>query len=443
MLEPDSLALASANEWHIMFHPLSVGTIVGIAVVIILLFCSAMISGAEVAFFSLSPVDKENLKDPKVKTFQLIRGLLELPEKLLATILVSNNFVNVGIVIISTYITHSLIDFSEAPIFGFVFEVVVITFALLLFGEILPKIYASSHAITFARFMARPLSILSTLFYPLSALLIKSTSLVNKQMLKHKHNNISINDISQALDLTDEEELSDDKTILEGIVKFGNTSADQIMTPRIDVVAVDMETTLEKLIDLININGYSRIPVYDDSFDDVKGILYIKDLLPHFNHGESFRWQTLIRPPYFVPENKKIDDLLQEFQKNKVHMAIVVDEYGGTSGIITLEDVLEEIVGDIIDEFDDDDRHFTRIDNSTYVFDGKTQLNDFYRICELDDTFFDDVKGEADTLAGLILEMKGEFPTPNEKIEFNEIEFTIELMDKRRIKKIKVAFKQS
>lgn len=443
MLEPDSLALASANDWHIMFLPLSVGTIVGIAVVIILLFCSAMISGAEVAFFSLSPGDKENLKDPKVKTFQLIRGLLELPEKLLATILVSNNFVNVGIVIISTYITHSLIDFSEAPIFGFVFEVVVITFALLLFGEILPKIYASNNAIAFARFMARPLSLLSTLFYPLSALLIKSTSLVNKRMLKHKHNNISINDISQALELTDEEEISEDKTILEGIVKFGNTCADQIMTPRIDVVAVDMLTPLDKLIDLINVNGYSRIPVYADSFDNVKGILYIKDLLPHFNHGDTFRWQTLIRPPYFVPENKKIDDLLQEFQKNKVHMAIVVDEYGGTSGIISLEDVLEEIVGDIIDEFDDDDRLFTRIDNSTYVFDGKTQLNDFYRICELEDTFFDDVKGEADTLAGLILEMKGEFPTPNEKIEFNEIEFTIELMDKRRIKKIKVAFKHS
>lgn len=258
--------------------------------------------------------------------------------------------------------------------------------------------------------------------------------------MRHKHNNISINDISQALELTSDEEFSEDKTILEGIVKFGNTSADQIMTPRIDVIAVDLLTPLDKLIDLINVNGYSRIPVYTESFDNVKGILYIKDLLPHFNHGDSFRWQTLIRPPYFVPENKKIDNLLQEFQKNKVHMAIVVDEYGGTSGIITLEDVLEEIVGDIIDEFDDDDRLFTRIDDSTYVFDGKTQLNDFYRICELDDEFFDDVKGEADTLAGLILEMKGEFPTPNEKISFNDIEFTIELMDKRRIKKIKVAF---
>jgi putative hemolysin len=440
MLEPDSLSLASANEWHIMFHPLSMGTVIGIVVVVILLIFSAMISGAEVAFFSLSPTDKENLKDPKEKSYQLIRGHLELPERLLATILVSNNFVNVGIVIISTYITHSLIDFSEAQVVGFIFEVVAITFALLLFGEILPKIYASNNAIAFARLMARPLSILSTLFYPLSATLIKSTSLVNKRLMRHKHNNISINDISQALELTSDEEFSEDKTILEGIVKFGNTSADQIMTPRIDVIAVDLLTPLDKLIDLINVNGYSRIPVYTESFDNVKGILYIKDLLPHFNHGDSFRWQTLIRPPYFVPENKKIDNLLQEFQKNKVHMAIVVDEYGGTSGIITLEDVLEEIVGDIIDEFDDDDRLFTRIDDSTYVFDGKTQLNDFYRICELDDNFFDEVKGEADTLAGLILEKKGEFPTPNEKISFNDIEFTIELMDKRRIKKIKVAF---
>lgn len=439
MLESDSISSVVDSGWQVHFNPLTMESVVGFVVVILLLCLSALISGSETAFFSLTPNDQEKLKDSKSRTHQLVLELLTAPERLLATILVTNNFVNVGIVVISTYLTHSLIDFSDAPVLGFVFELVVITFALLLFGEILPKIYANSRPLPFALRMARALSFFSWLSSPLSYTLIHSTSFVNKRMGKHKHT-VSIGDISQALDLTSEEELSDDKTILEGIVKFGNISAEQIMTPRIDVLSVDIETSFVELMEIVRVNGYSRIPVFETSFDNVKGILYIKDLLPYFDKDASFRWQSLMRPPYFVPENKKIDDLLQEFQRNRVHMAIVVDEYGGTSGIITMEDVLEEIVGDMIDEFDDDDMLYSKFDGNNYLFEGKTPLNDFYRICDLDSTLFDEVRGEADTLAGLILEMKGEFPAVNERIPFGKIVFTIDSMDKRRIKKIKVTF---
>jgi gliding motility-associated protein GldE len=258
--------------------------------------------------------------------------------------------------------------------------------------------------------------------------------------MKKYDKNISIDEISQALELTDEQELSDDKGILEGIIKFGSTDVDQIMTPRIDVVAIDISEPFDKVVQMINQSGYSRMPVYEDTFDNIAGVLYIKDLLPYLQNNDDFRWQTLIRPTYFVPENKKIDDLLKEFQKSKVHMAIVVDEYGGTSGIVTLEDILEEIVGDITDEFDDDDRLFTKLSENAYLFDGKTQLNDFYRICALDDEYLDEVKGEADTLAGLLLEMKGDFPKMNETLTFKNIDFTAEALDNRRIKKIKVIF---
>lgn len=437
MLEPDSISSAVASDWHIYFNPLSLGSVIGLIVVIVLLIMSALVSGSENAYFSLTPNDQEYLKGSKLKTHQLVLELLNVPERLLATILVTNNFVNVGIVVLSTYLTHSLIDFSEAPILGFIFELVIITFILLLFGEILPKIYASSRPLSFALRMARPLYIFSVLFSPLVYVLTHSTSFVDRLRLRQKHA-ISIDEISQALELTSEEDISDDRAILNGIVKFGNISAEQIMTPRIDVLSIDLETSFDKLKSLVKENGYSRIPVFDDSFDNVKGILYVKDLLPYFNNDDLFRWQFLIRPPYFVPENKKIDDLLQEFQRNRVHMAIVVDEYGGTSGIITMEDVLEEIVGDMVDEFDDDDSLYTKLDGNNYLFDGKTQLNDFYRICNLDSTMFDTKKGEADTLAGLILEMKGEFPVVDEKICYENLIFTIDSMDKRRIRKIKV-----
>jgi gliding motility-associated protein GldE len=360
----------------------------------------------------------------------------------LATILVSNNFLNVGIVILSTYLINKTVDFSGSVVLGFIIEVILITFILLLFGEILPKIYAGNFSLSFAEFMSKPLWVCTKVFSPLTFLLIHSTSFVKKRVISH-NNNLSINDISQALELTSKEELSDDKGILEGIVKFGSTSVYQIMTPRIDVIAIENDYTTDKIISLINESGYSRIPVFNDTFDKIDGILYIKDLLPHFHELDTFNWQSLLRPPYYVPENKKIDDLLKEFQKEKVHMAIVVDEYGGTSGIVTLEDILEEIVGDITDEFDDDDLLFSQVNENTYLFDGKTQLNDFYRICDLEDDFFNEVKGEADTLAGLLLEMKNNFPKLNEKLVYKNIDFTVESLDKRRIKKIKVVFNKT
>lgn len=425
--------------WDIQFYQIEPFHLIGFAALLLLLFFSAMISGSEVAFFSMSPTERNNINESKKKAHQLINELLEVPEKLLATILVANNFINVGIVILSTYMVHNLVDFTNEPILGFIIEVVVITFVILLFGEILPKIYASSYTLSFAGFMSRPLKALSLIFSPVIFVLIKSTSVVNRRIARYSKN-LSIDELSQALELTDNNEFDEDKGILEGIINFGSTSVDQIMTPRIDVVAVDEQFTYQKVIEIVKESGYSRIPVYNETFDHISGILYVKDLLPHIDKPESFNWQVLQRPPYYIPENKKIDDLLKDFQQNKVHMAIVVDEYGGTSGIVTLEDILEEIVGDIIDEFDDDDRQFAIINENTYLFDGKIQLNDFYRICNIPSDSLDDVKGDADTLAGLLLEMKGDFPTLNEKITYQNIEFTIEDMDKRRIKKIKVSF---
>jgi putative hemolysin len=426
----------------ISFYPLTTGIVVGFLVLLILLFLTALISGAEVAFFSLSPSNKLFINQSKRHVHHLIRDLLKVPDKLLATLLVTNNFLNVGIVILSTYLINRSVDFSQSPILGFIIEVILITFILLLFGEILPKIYAGNFSMPFAEFMSKPLMVCNKAFSPLTFLLIHSTSFVKKRVIG-RNNNLSLDDISQALELTSEEELSDDKGILEGIVKFGSTSVYQIMTPRIDVIAIENDYTSDKIINLINESGYSRIPVFNDTFDKIDGILYIKDLLPHLHQLETFHWQSLLRPPYYVPENKKIDDLLKEFQKEKVHMAIVVDEYGGTSGIVTLEDILEEIVGDITDEFDDDDLLFSQINENTYLFDGKTQLNDFYRICDLDDDFFNEVKGEADTLAGLILEMKSNFPKLNEKLIYKNIDFIVESLDKRRIKKIKVTFNKT
>ncbi len=425
---------------QIVFNPISVEVIIGIIILIILLIFSGSVSGSEVAFFSLSPNDNELLRSSSKKSHKNILELSSIPDKLLATILVANNFVNIAIVILSTFIFHSLIDFSQAPILGFLIEIILITFILLLFGEILPKIYASNYSMWFAGFMARPLQICAKIFKPLIAILIKSTDAVNKR-LAVKNRNISIDEISQALELTNEEEISEEKGILEGIVKFGTTEVDEIMTPRTDVTGIEKNYTLQKVINIINQTGYSRIPVYEDNFDNVVGILYIKDLLPNISTTD-FQWQTIIRSSYFVPENKKIDDLLKEFQKEKVHMAIVVDEYGGSSGIVTLEDILEEIVGDIVDEFDDDDRLYAKLNENTFIFDGKTQLNDFYRICNLDDHYFEEVKGDADTLAGLILENKGDFPKLNEHLTLINIDFIVEAIDNRRIKKIKVIFNQ-
>ncbi len=439
-METDPLlaALLPAG-WNIEFHPLTIGIVIALIIVLLLLFSSAMISGSEVAYFSLSAAEKQKLKKPG-RTNQRVLENLDNPEKLLATILVTNNFVNVGIIILTAYVSNGLISFTDAPILEFTFQVVLITFFLLLFGEIIPKVYATHSALRFSKTMALPLQTLEKLFRPINSILIFSTGFVNKRMQKHRKN-ISIDEISQALELTSDYELSDEKDILEGIVKFGNKNVSEIMKSRVDVVALDIKTQFDEVINTINDSGYSRIPVYIDSFDNVSGILYIKDILPHYHKTKAFKWQTLIRPPFYVPDTKKISSLLEEFQKSKIHLAIVVDEYGGTSGIVTLEDILEEIVGDITDEFDEEENFFTKINDKTFLFDAKVLLGDFYRITNCDDTVFDDVKGDADTLAGLILELKGEIPKINEEIKCKQFVFTIKEVDNRRIKEIKVTIK--
>lgn len=404
--------------------------------ILILLLISALISGSEVAYFSMKPADKEKLTQSRRD--QMVLHHLKNPDKLLATILVTNNFVNVAIVIIGAFITGSIFDFSNSPVLEFIIQTVVITFLILMFGEILPKVYASYYQLSFARFMAYPLSTLGTVFKPLNALLINSTSFVNRRLQKKKKDNISMDEISQALELTSEDEISEERDILEGIVKFGNKDVGEIMCPRVDVTAIDIRSDFSEVLAVINETGYSRIPVYSESFDNVRGILFIKDLLPHVEKGKEFNWQSLLRPPFFVPETRKIDAMLEDFQKNKVHMAVVVDEYGGSAGIVTLEDVLEEIVGDIADEFDEDEHFYSRLNDKKFVFDGKTSLIDFCRIVGVDGEIFDDIKGDADTLAGLILEIKGEFPILKEKINCKNINFSIEAIDKRRIRQIGV-----
>lgn len=420
----------------IQFHPFTIGIAFSIFIVVLLLITSALISGSEVAFFSLNAGDKQKLKK-KGKTNQRVLSNLESPEKLLATILVANNFVNIGIIILTTFITKNIFTIQNSPLVEFILQVVLITFILLLVGEIIPKVYASYFALGFARFMAFPLQILGKIFQPVNSILIYSTSFVNRRLQKHRKE-ISMNEISQALELTSDQELSEEKEILEGIVKFGNKNVEEIMHPRVDVIAIDIKTEFKEVLKIINDSGYSRIPVYIDSFDNISGILYIKDILPHSHKGNQFKWQTLIRAPFYVPKTKKINSLLEEFQKNKVHLAIVIDEYGGTSGVVTLEDILEEIVGDITDEFDEVEVFFSKISDNTYLFDGKVLLGDFYKAVGCNDSVFDEVKGDADTIAGLILELKGEIPRLHEKIKCKQFSFTIDEVNNRRIKKIKV-----
>lgn len=429
-----------AVTMNVQFLPFTIGIAISLVVIVILLFFSAMISASEVAYFSLSPSEKQKISGRSTKKNKYTFKNLESPEQLLATVLVANNFVNVGIVILSSFTIDSLIDFSNEPILGFVIQVIIISFFILLIGEIIPKVYATKHALRFARFISIPLYFLIKILRPFNSLLIQSTSFVNKRM--HSNNqHISVDQLSQALELTSQLELKEDKEILKGIVKFGNKSVVEIMHSRVDVVSADIKDSYAKIMNLITETGFSRIPVYSNTFDNIKGILYIKDILPHIHKGTTFRWQSIIRPPFYVPETKKIDDLLEDFQKNKVHMAIVVDEYGGTSGIVTLEDVLEEIVGEITDEFDEEEKFYTKISDNKYIFDGKTLLNDFYKVIGTDEALFDDVKGEADTLAGLILELKGEIPVKNDIINCKNFVFSIEAVDNRRIKQIKVEIK--
>ena len=434
--------MLTAIYWNIQFHPFTSGMAISLLVIVFLLMLSALISGSEVAYFSLSPDEKHKIFNTSARKNNYIRKNLESPEQLLATILVANNFVNVGIVILSSFTVDSLIDFSNEPILGFIVQVIVISFVILLVGEIIPKVYSTHHALKFARFIAVPMYYTIKLLKPINSILIFSTSFINNRI--HAYNNhISVDELSQALELTSKTELKEDTDILKGIVKFGNKSVVEIMRSRVDVVSIDINSGFSKVMSLITETGFSRIPVFSETFDNIKGILYIKDLLPHVHKGASFRWQSIIRPPFYVPETKKIDDLLEEFQKNKVHMAIVVDEYGGTSGIVTLEDVLEEIVGEITDEFDEEEKFYTKISENKYLFDGKTLLNDFYKVIGIEEGIFDDVKGEADTLAGLILELKGEIPAKNDTITCKNYVFSIEAVDNRRIKQIKVEIKNT
>jgi putative hemolysin len=406
---------------------------------IILLISSALISGTEVAFFSISQVDIDDLSSKNEK--DIVVKLLQKPKKLLATILITNNFINILIVLLFASLGEQLLEDFNYSIFGikvrFLIEVVLVTFLILLFGEVLPKVYASRKAVRFASFMSKPVQVLNTFLTPLSYPLINLTNIVEKS-LGNKSNIFSVETLSQALELTSKGATTkDEQKILEGIVSFGNTETVQIMKPRIDIFALSDDETYEAVLDKILKNGYSRNPVYHENIDTIIGVLYAKDLLAHLNK-ETFKWQRLLRDPLFVPENKKLDDLLSEFQEKKNHLAIVVDEYGGTSGLVTLEDVIEEIVGDINDEFDEDDLSYSKIDEDNYIFEGKTTIKDFCKVLgDEDEALFEEEKGESETLAGFILEISGKFPKRGEKINFKNYTFTIEALDNKRIKQVK------
>lgn len=415
--------------------------LLGILAIIVLLLMSALVSGAEVAYFSLTHNQIEELRQKQNAASKGILNLLERPKRLLSTILITNNIVNIAVIIISAMVMGQLFVFGAHPVLEFIVQVILITFILLVFAEVLPKVYASQKPVSFALFMAAPLLGLRKVFWPLSTLLVKSTKMIDARMEK-KRPNLSMDELSHALELTAENNSTEeDKNILRGIVRFGNIFAREIMRSRVDVVAVEITIPFSRLLKIILDAGYSRIPVYRDSFDNVEGLLYIKDLLPYLEKGDEFEWQKLLRPCFFVPESKKINDLLKEFQEKKIHLAVVVDEYGGTSGIVTLEDILEEIVGEINDEFDIDEGIYSKLDDNTYVFEGKTLLKDFCKITGVDFELFSEVKGESDTLAGLILEIKQELPFKGEKIHFRNFEFRVEGVDNRRIKRVRVEIK--
>ena len=425
--EPSSNLLATIDT-NLLF---------GILAIAFFLFCSAMVSASEVALFSLTQQDLNTLSEEDSSKANLISKLLQRPKKLLATILVANNFSHIGVVIVFSFVGNNIFSAIESPILKFVVEVILITFLILLFGEVLPKIYASRNNIQFSKFVANPLSILDKLLSPIS-LPMRAVSVYLHEKLGRQKSNISVDQLSQALGLTSTEDTtSEEQKILEGIVSFGNTDTKQVMSPRIDIFAIEMEETFAEIYEKIVDKGYSRIPVYRESIDHIEGVLFVKDLIPHINKKE-FDWIKLIREPFFVPENKKLDDLLKEFQSKKSHLAIVVDEYGGTSGLVSLEDIIEEIVGDISDEFDDENLNYSQIDEKNFLFEGKINLKDFYRIVDVDEEIFEISKGEAETLAGFILEILGNFPKKGQKIHFTNVHFTIEAVDKKRIKQLKV-----
>ncbi len=419
----------------------SIGAIVAGLLACVLLFVSGFASGSEIAFFSLSPSDLNELDEEKNEEDQQIAMLRQESERTLATILITNNLVNVTIIMLFSYFFSHTVNFGNAWWLEFLLMTVVLTFLLLLFGEIMPKVFASKFPLRFCRGAVGGILFCRKLFYPFATIVMTSGRLADKVGLKESHA-LSVDDLEQALELTDKEDIKEEQRMLEGIVRFGDETAKEIMTSRQDVIDLDFKASFNEVLKCVVENNYSRIPVYQDNSDNVRGILYIKDLLPHLRKPANFRWQSLIRPPYFVPETKKIDDLLREFQENKVHIAIVVDEFGGTSGIVTLEDILEEIVGEINDEYDEDEKSFVRINSNTFVFEGKTLLSDFYKILKLDDEIFSEVEGDADTIAGLLLEIKGDFPEMHEKIDYLNFTFEILEMEERRISKVKVVVHQ-
>ncbi|MCA0131484.1 gliding motility-associated protein GldE [Winogradskyella alexanderae] len=413
--------------------------ITSIVLLIILLACSAMVSGAEVAIFSLTKAKIDEGIENKSARMQIISNLLERPKKLLATILVANNFINIAIVLLFAYIGETIFKNISSSLVRFLLEVVSATFLILLFGEIIPKIYASRNSVEFSSFMAKPLKVLDVIFSPIS-LPMRFVTIKMQNTLGKQKSNLSVDQLSQALELThDNGTTQEEQKLLKGIVSFGNTDTKQVMRPRMDLFALDINTPFESIIDDIIENGYSRIPVYEENIDTIKGVLYVKDLLPHLNK-KTFNWTKLLREPFFVPENKKLDDLMDEFQEKKVHLAVVVDEYGGTSGLVSLEDIIEEIVGDISDEYDDEDLIFTKLDEYNYSFEGKTPLKDVYKIVgiEEDIVHFEAKKGDAETLAGFVLEISGGFPRIGSKINFKNYVFTVEALERKRIKQIKL-----
>lgn len=414
------------------------GVIIATILAAVLLLMSAFASGSEIAFFSLSPSDVAELEDGKFDADKKIQNLRDDSERTLATILIANNFVNVTIIMLLNYVIAGVISFGErALLLQFLFTTVILTFLLLLFGEIMPKVYARQDPLKFCRRCVGGIMFARKLFWPIENILLKSGMMAEKIIQKENHV-LSVDDLEQALELTDKNDIKDEQNMLKGIIRFGDETAKEVMTSRQNIIDLDIRSNYADVLKCIEDNNYSRIPVYQDNTDNIRGILYIKDLLPHLAKSSNFRWQSLIRPPYFVPETKKIDDLLREFQENKVHIAIVVDEFGGTSGIVTLEDILEEIVGEINDEYDEEEKFYSKLNYNTFIFEGKTLLTDLCRILNVDDEEFEEVEGDADTLAGLLLEIKGDFPSIHEKIDYKNYTFEVMNVEERRISKIKV-----
>lgn len=414
------------------------GVIIAALLAAILLLVSGFASGSEIAFFSLSPTDVADMNPEKSIQDHNIQRLRDDSERTLATILITNNFVNVTIIMLCNYVFGSLVHFGpKAYWLQFICITVLLTFLLLLFGEIMPKVYSRQNPLKFCRKSVGGVMFLRKLFWPLGSVLIRSGVIAEKVVQKKNHV-LSVDDLEQALELTDKEEIKDEKSMLQGIIRFGDETAKEVMTTRQDIVDIDIQSSYSDVLKCIIDNNYSRIPVYQDNGDNIRGVLYIKDLLPHLSKPSTFRWQSLIRPPYFVPETKKIDDLLREFQENKVHIAIVVDEFGGTSGLVTLEDILEEIVGEINDEYDEEEKPYSKINYNTYIFEGKTLLSDFCKILELNDDEFSEIEGDADSLAGLLLEIKGDFPALHERLDYKNYTFEIMEIEERRISKVKV-----